>query len=127
MKGLGIARVICLAETGRHRDILLRIGADQVILPEEDSGERLAETLAAPNMLERVLLDADHSLTELKVPGSLVAQPVSSLQRYDVTVLLIQRQGRLIPNPGAETRLEQDDTLFTVGLREKLLEVSSLP
>ena len=69
LKGLGVARLICLAETRRHRDILLRIGADQVILPEEDSGERLAETLAAPNMLERVLLDADHSLTELKVPG----------------------------------------------------------
>ena len=84
LKGQGIGRVICLAETGRHRDILLRIGADQVILPEEDSGERLAETLAAPNMLERVLLDADHSLTELKVTGSLAGQPVSALQRYEV-------------------------------------------
>ncbi len=45
------------------RDILLRIGADQVIVSDEDSGVRLAETLAAPNLLERVLLDADHSLT----------------------------------------------------------------
>jgi trk system potassium uptake protein TrkA len=127
LKGVGIGRVICQAETGRHRDILLRIGADQVILPEEDSGVRLAETLATPNMLERVLLDADHSLTELKVTGSLVGQPVSALQRYDVTVLLIQRQGRLIANPSAETRMEQDDTLFAVGRREKLLEVASLP
>src|SRR5262245_9272400 len=38
LKSLKIARVICLAETSRHRDILLRIGADQVILSEEDSG-----------------------------------------------------------------------------------------
>jgi trk system potassium uptake protein TrkA len=127
LKGVGIGRVICLAETGRHRDILLRIGADQVILPEEDSGERLAETLAAPNMLERVLFDTDHSLTELKVHGSLVAQPISALQRYDVTVLLIQRRGRLIANPSGETRMEQDDSLFVVGRREKLLEVASLP
>lgn len=97
LKGLGIERVVCLAETRRHQDILLRIGADQVILLEEDSGERLAETLAAPNMLERVLLDAEHSLTELKAPGSLVAQPITSLRRYAVTVLLIQRQGRLLP------------------------------
>ena len=127
LKGLKIDRVICLAETARHRDILLRIGADQVILSEEDSGERLAEVLAAPNMLERVLLDADNSLTELKVPSSLVAQPISSLQRYDVTALLIQRQGRLIPNPAAETRLEQNDTLFVIGQRARLFEVSSLP
>jgi trk system potassium uptake protein TrkA len=127
LKGLGIERVICLAESGRHRDILVRIGADQVMLSDEDSGVRLAETLATPNMLERVLLDANHSLAELKAPTSLVNQPVSSLARHDVTVLLIQRQDRLIPCPNAETRLEQGDTLFVVGQRTKLLEVASLP
>ncbi len=127
LKGQGIARVICLAETARHRDILLRIGADQVILSDEDSGVRLAETLAAPTMLEWVLLDADHSLAELKTPASLVAQPVSSLARHDVTVILIQRQDRLVPCPSPETRLEQGDTLFVVGQRAKLLEVASLP
>jgi trk system potassium uptake protein TrkA len=127
LKSLGIARVICLAQTRRHRDILLRIGADQVILSDEDSGVRLAETLAVPAMLERVLLDAGHSLTEFKAPGSLAGQPVSSLGRYDVTVVLIQRQDRLLPCPGAETRLEQDDTLFAVGGREQLLQVASLP
>lgn len=127
LKSLGIPRVICLAESGRHRDLLFRIGADQVILSDEDSGVRLAETLAAPNMLERVLLDADHSLTEFKAPGSLVGQPVGNLGRYDVTVVLIQRQERLLPCPGAETRLEQGDTLFAVGQREQLLDVASLP
>jgi trk system potassium uptake protein TrkA len=127
LKGLDIPRVICLAESGRHRDLLLRIGADQVILSDEDSGVRLAETLAAPNMLERVILDADHSLTEFKAPGSLVGQPVGSLGRHGVTVVLIQRQTALLPCPGAETRLEQGDTLFAVGRREQLLEVTSLP
>src|SRR5512139_3534707 len=127
LKSLGIPRVICLAQTGRHRDILLRIGADQVILSDQDSGVRLAETLAAPNMLERVLLDADHSLTELKAPGSLAGQSVASLAHYEVTVLLIQRQGRLLPCPNAETQLEPGDTLFAVGHRDKLLEVASLP
>jgi trk system potassium uptake protein TrkA len=127
LKGLGIPRVICLAQSGRHRDLLLRIGADQVILSDEDSGVRLAETLAVPNMLELVLLDAGHSLTEFKAPGSLVGQPVGNLARYDVTVVLIQRQERLIPSPGAETRLEEGDALIAVGGRKQLLEVASLP
>ena len=127
LKSLGIPRVICLAQTRRHRDILLRIGADQVVLSEEDSGARLADTLGAPDMVERVLLDAEHSLIEFKAPGSLVGQPVAALARYEVTVLLIQRAERLIPCPGADTRLEADDTLFGVGPREKLLEVASLP
>jgi trk system potassium uptake protein TrkA len=127
LKELGVARVICLAQSLRHRDILLRIGADQVIVSDEDSGMRLAETLAAPNLLERVLLDAEHSLAELKVPSSLVTHSVSSLTRHDVSVLLIQRQDHLFPSPQAETRLEQGDTLFVVGQRTKLLEIASLP
>jgi trk system potassium uptake protein TrkA len=126
LKDLGIPRVICLAESGRHRNILLRVGADQVLLSDEDSGVRLAETLALPNMLERVLLDADHSLIELKVPGSLVSKPLSSLSQYDVTVILIQRQGQLIPCPDPGTRLEPDDTLFLVGRRDKQLEIAAL-
>jgi trk system potassium uptake protein len=127
LKSLGIPRVISLAQTRRHRDLLLRIGADQVILSDEDSGVRLAETLAAPNMLERVLLDADHSLTELKVPDSLVGQPANSLGRYGVTIVLIQRQSGLLPCPVGETRLERGDTLFAVGRREQLIEIASLP
>ena len=127
LKALGIRRVICVAETRRHQAILLRIGADQVIVSDEDSGVRLAETLGAPKLLERVLLDADHSLTELKAPSSLVSQPVSSLARYSASVLLIQRQGQLIPNPGPETMLMQDDTLFVVGEREQLLLIAALP
>ena len=78
-------------------------------------------------MVERVLLDAEHSLIELKAPDSLVNQPVAALARYDVIVLLIQRPDGLIPCPGAETRVEAGDTLFAVGQRENLLEVASLP
>lgn len=127
LKSLGIRRVIALAETSRHRDILSRIGADQVILSDEDSGTRLAEALATPSMLERVVLDSSHSLIELKVPSSLVGQPVTVLGRYEIAVLLIQRPDCLVPIPAADTLLEEGDTIFTVGSRDKLLEVASLP
>lgn len=127
LKSIGIPRVISLAQTSRHRDILTRIGADQVILSEEDSGTRLAEALATPNMLERVVLDSSHSLTELKVPNNLVGEFVTVLGRYEITVLLIQRPDCLLPNPAADTQLQEDDTIFCVGPREKLLEVASLP
>ena len=127
LKSLGIPRVIALAETSRHRDLLSRIGADRVILSDEDSGTRLAEDLATPNMLERVVLDSSHSLTELIVPSSLVGQPVSVLEKYEIAVLLIQQPDCLIPNPAGETRLEEGDTIFIVGPREKLLEVAALP
>lgn len=127
LKHLGIERLICLASTGRHRDILLRIGADQVIVSDEDSGIRLAETLALPSMQERVALDSENSLTELKAPGSLVGKPLSSLGEFGLTAVLIQRRGELTPCPAPEMRLEADDTLFVVGSRQRLLTVAALP
>jgi trk system potassium uptake protein TrkA len=125
LKGLGIARVICLTGTARHRDILLRIGADQVIVSDEDSGIRLAETLALPNMLERVLLDTENSLIELKAPGSWVTKPLSRLDEYNLAVVLIQRQDALIPCPSPDTLIESNDTLFVVGQRENILAVAA--
>lgn len=127
LKSQGIPRVICLAKSRRHRDILLRIGVDQVVLSDEDSGVRLAEMLALPDLQERVLLDADHSLAELRAPDSLAGQTASSLAQYAVTVLMIQRPDRLLPCPDGATRLERGDTLFVVGAREKLLELAALP
>lgn len=127
LKTLGIPKVIALAQTSRHRDLLARIGADQVILSDEDSGERLAEALATPNLMERVVLDTSHSLTELKVPTSLVGQSVKALETYDITVLLIQRPDCLLPNPSSDTLLNEGDTLFTVGSRDNLLKLTALP
>lgn len=127
LKGLGIPRVISVGKTRRHRDILLRIGADQVIVSEEDSGRRLAEVLAAPDMLERVVLDSDHSVVEFRTPATLLGQPATSLSRHEVTVLLIQRSGRLIPCPGADIRLETGDTVLAVGKRDTLLGLVALP
>jgi trk system potassium uptake protein len=127
LKSQGVGRVICLASSWRHREILLRIGADQVILSDEDSGLRLAETLASPNLLERAVLDDTHSLTEMKAPQSLAGHAVANLAQYAVTVLLIQRQANLMPCPPAQTIIEEGDTLFVVGERERLLEVAALP
>jgi trk system potassium uptake protein TrkA len=127
LKSQSIPSVICLAETRRHRDILLRIGADQVILSDEDSGERLADTLAAPNLLERVLLDSEHSIVEIKATSGFVGQPVSTLSQYAAAVILIRRSQEFIPCPPADTRIEAGDSLFVVGERNRLLELADLP
>lgn len=127
LKGLGIGRVITLAKTSRHRNILLRIGADQVILSDEDSGVRLADMLALPDVQDLALLDAEHTLAQLRVPDGLAGQPVSSVAKCDVHLVLIQRQGQLLPCPEAAIRIEEDDMLFVVGRRECVLALAALP
>ena len=69
LKKLGIPNVIAKSNTDRHREILLRIEADRVILPEEESGYQLADELSIPGMFEVLRLNQDYSLIEIKTPA----------------------------------------------------------
>src|SRR5512136_1133033 len=61
LKSLGVKRVVGVASDERQKSILLKIGADEVVMPEADSGQRLGLQLALPNLVERVALGLDHA------------------------------------------------------------------
>ena len=126
LKKLGIPHVISESNTHRHRDILLRIGADRVILPKEESGYQLADELSIPGMLETLPLSQDFSLIEIKVPPGLVGKNVDSCEPYQVNVVLVLRGDELILNPDTGVRFLPEDILVLVGEKRGLAEFSSL-
>ena len=50
-KDSGVEKVIAKATSQSHARILKKIGADQIVYPELDTGERLARALAGSNLL----------------------------------------------------------------------------
>lgn len=130
LKNLGVRHVISKAVTSRQRDILLRVGADRVVLPEHDAGRRLAEELIAPAVLERVHLGPDFSVAEVRLPESLAWQSLAQLElrrRMGVTVLVIKRGDQLLVSPPADTVLLEDDLLVVLGANDALITFSNLP
>lgn len=129
LKSLGVRHVVCKATSDRQREILLRIGADRVVQPEQSAGIRLAEELSTPAMLDRIPLGANHSLAELTVPPSLVWQSISQCDlrnRYHVTVLLIRRDEQMIISPPADTVLQENDILVLLGENKHITEFGNL-
>ncbi len=126
LKNLGIAHVISESNTHRHREILLRIGADRVILPKEESGAQLADELSIPGMLELLHLSQDYSLIEIKVPPALIGKSLDACDAYQVNVVLILRGNELILNPDELTRFSAEDILVLVGEKHSLAEFSNL-
>ena len=45
LKDLGVGNIVCKALDDRQRSVLLKVGADSVVLPEHEAGQRLAYTL----------------------------------------------------------------------------------
>ena len=126
LKGLGIPHVISESNSRRHREILLRIGADRVILPKEESGYQVADELSIPGMLERLHLSQDFSLIEIKIPPALVGKGIEACEPYEVSVVLIVRGDELIINPEQSIQFSPEDILVIVGEKRRLAEFSNL-
>ena len=117
LKSMGIPRVICQASEQRHRDILLRVGADQVIMPNEESGARLGEMLITAGILGYMALGNDHGIFEINVTQRHVGQTVDTCERQKISVLLVQRGEELMIAPSLSTVLTAGDVLYVVGKR----------
>jgi trk system potassium uptake protein TrkA len=126
LKNLGIPHLIAVSNSDRHREILLRIGADRVILPDEESSYQLADELSTPGMLEALHLNRDYSLIEVKIPPGLIGKGIDETDGHDVIILLILRGGELIVNPDPSTRFRPDDILVLIGEKRRLAEFSNL-
>jgi len=125
LKKLGISHVISQSNTDRHREILLRIGADRVILPDEESGYQLADELSIPGMIEILHLSPDYSLIEIKPPQGLIGKGIENCEAYGVIIVLILRGDELIINPDQSTRFLPEDILVLVGEKRHLAEFSN--
>lgn len=117
LKELGVKRVICKASSERQKSILLRVGADQVILPEYEAGVQLAHRLVSPFLLNRLELEPGISVSEVRATASMVGRSLDELglrQQYGLSVLLI-KGAQIVPAPGGDQRIAADDILIVLG------------
>jgi trk system potassium uptake protein TrkA len=109
--------VICKALTERQKAVLLRVGADQVVLPEHEAGEHLAHKLSQPHVVDWLELGPDANMTQWTLPEGWAGRSLRQLDlpgRFGIVVVVIKGQ-RLRVAPRADEVLEAGDTLVLVG------------
>jgi trk system potassium uptake protein len=119
LKRLGAKRIIAKANSETQQEILLKIGADEVILPEKQAGHRLAERLARPNIADVLAIDEQIHLAEIKVPHRFAGKSLRELElrrKYNITALILKRNGdkpKVITDP--DLRLKEGDNVVVLG------------
>ena len=118
LKQMGLPLVIAKAQNDKHKHILEKIGADRVIVPEEEIGIKLAGNLTRPNMVEILSLNEQFRIIEIKTPvkwqnKSLIQLKLTTTER--VTILLIKRGEEIIVTPGGDCVLLEGDILLISG------------
>lgn len=129
LKALGVRRVICKALSQRQKDILLRVGADQVVLPEADAGYRLGVELAAPNLLEQIAFGDSHSVLELRVPSSMAGKTLAELElrnTYGANVVAVRHETSVTVSPRADQVLLENDIIVVIGRTERITKLTEV-
>ncbi|RIK56701.1 MAG: potassium uptake system protein [Chloroflexi bacterium] len=118
LRRLGVKRVVTKARTRTQREILLRVGADEVILPEHEAGVRLARRLAAGHFIDYLEVGADVGVVELLAPPAFWGHTLAESelrQRFGLTAMAVRRGDELLVSPSANFRIEPNDILVVLG------------
>ena len=79
VKEMGVKQVIAEAISKRHGQVLEKIGADRIIYPERDMGERLANLLLSPNLVNYIELSKEFNLEEIIIPPKMIGKVFDNL------------------------------------------------
>lgn len=123
LKEMGVKHIIVKAVEEIHGTILSKIGASEIINPEKDSAERLAEKLTSPNLIENIPLMSDYSIVEIAIPDKFVGKSLKELQlrtKYNIEVVAIKDVllDKLIMIPSADYKFSPDNILLVLGKKE---------
>ena len=129
LKELGIPYIIAKARNALHGKMLEKIGADRVVYPERDMGQRVAHSLISSNVLDYIELSPDLSLVEVTVPGAFIGrtqQQANMRALYGVNVVAIKRFDKLIVPPQPDELIQESDIMIVIGSTEGLQQLESL-
>jgi len=142
LKDLGVPVIVCKATSAAHKKVLMKIGATRVILPEKDTGERLAQTLisVSDRVLDHIGLSENSSIIEIVVPKDFVGRTLRDLKmraEYGLNVIAIKRKvktskrgsetetEKINVNPQADDIVTKEDVLVVFGENDKIAELQN--
>lgn len=118
-----IPMVIAKANSITHKKILAKMEVDKIILPEEESGIKLAKGIMNKSIIDMVDLSEDYSIVELNANENWIEKSLSELRLrnvYGLNVLCIKnKEGDIEISPVPDRVLKNGDILIGIAYNEK--------
>ncbi len=118
LKELGVEKVVVKAASDVHGKILERLGADSVVFPEKDMGERVAFSLVSGSVIDHIELADNYTVAEIVIPNRVAGRTLRYLNirnQYGLTVMAIKRNNRVNVSLSPDEPLEEGDVLVVIG------------
>lgn len=118
LKELGVPYIVCKASDETHRQVLLKLGADRVVIPEQEHAHRLAKNLSSPNVLDYIELSEEYGIIEIPAPKGWQGKSLKELNvraKLGVNIIAVEKAGKINVSPAADYRIESEDILVVLG------------
>ena len=122
-KEVGVKNVIVKCASEMHRKILLRVGADRVVFPENESGIRLAKNLLSSGFIDMISLSKEVSMIEINVKEEWCGKNLIELnlrKKYGFNIVAIKKGEKVNVNINPEQVLDAQTTLIVIANTAKL-------
>ncbi len=122
-KEAGVETVIAKCSNEMHQKILLRVGADQVVFPENESGIRLAKNLLSSGFIDMISLSSDVSVVEIGVKDEWCGKNLIELnlrKKYGFNIVAIKKGENVNVSINPEQPLDAESSLIVIANTAKL-------
>lgn len=122
-KEAGVKTVIAKCANEMQQKILLRVGADKVVFPENESGIRLARNLLSSGLIDMISLSKDVSMIGIDVRDEWCGKNLIELnlrKKYGFNIVAIRKGETVNANINPEQPLEAETTLIVIANMAKL-------
>ena len=122
-KEAGVKTVIAKCSNEMQQKILLLVGADQVVFPENESGVRLAKNLISSGFIDVISLSKDASIVEIDVKEEWCGKNLIELnlrKKYGFNIVAIKKDGKVNVNINPEQALDSESSLIVIANTSKL-------
>lgn len=128
LKELGIKEITARADEEDYAEVLTLVGATNIVMPLDIAAERIANKIAAGNVLDYFNVRRDYDVYEVKISDDFEPLPIINLDsrtRYKINILLIERN-KVLYVPTKDTILEPGDEIFVFGKKQDIPKVLSV-
>lgn len=129
LKELGVPYVVCKAHDETHRQVLMKLGADKVVIPEQEQANRLARNLSSPNVLDYIELSDAYGIIEVPAPIRWIGKSLKDLNvraQLGVNIIAVKQGKTINVAPGADYEIQPGDVMVVLGDTNALNAVQKL-
>lgn len=122
-KEKGVHRVIAKAENKRKSEILKKVGADQIVFPEQESGIRTAFQLMFPDILRFFDLSSDLVIVEMQPREEWCGRTLLELElrkKHGINVIAFRRGDKVYDVRSESDMIRSGESMLIVMTKDNL-------